>query len=132
LDDYYTKLMERRDSKLLVTDYVFNSDLNVLGVPYMKGIYKMFLLQININDIPGHIIQTLKPEIISIANDCIHEGKVNLVEDPEIHSEFGISWNDFKVNVQKGAPNNNGQVVNLFGSNIYTDLHDPKLKLLIK
>ncbi|TKH40943.1 hypothetical protein C1I60_23435 [Paenibacillus terrae] len=132
LDENYNKVLERRSESLTVNNYFFDGDFSKLGLSYVNGIYQKFVLQIDINK-SGDIIQILKPKIIDIANDCIHEGKVNLVEDPDIRSEFGICWNDFKIDVQKGAQsiNNVGQVINVSGGHIYTDQHDPRLKVMM-
>ncbi|KPV56469.1 hypothetical protein QJ48_27470 [Paenibacillus sp. A3] len=100
LDEHDIKVLERRRQSLAVNNYYFDGDFSKLGLPYANGFYQKFVLQVAVSNMNSDIIQMLKPEIIHIANDCIDEGKMNLIEDPDIRSEFGICRNDFKVNVQ--------------------------------
>ncbi|MFB6367268.1 hypothetical protein ACFCP7_25120, partial [Paenibacillus elgii] len=117
LDEHDMKVLERRHESLIVNNYFFDGDFSNLGLPYANGFYQKFVLQIDSGNESNDIIQIVKHEIITIANHCIDEGKVTLIEDPDIRSEFGICWNDFKVFVQKwgNGINHIGQVISISG-----------------
>ncbi|MBU7319159.1 hypothetical protein [Paenibacillus oleatilyticus] len=133
LDEHDIKVLERRRESVAVNNYYFDGDFSNLGLPYANGFYQKFVLQVAVSNMNSDVIQMLKPEIIHIANDCIDECKMNLIEDPDIRSEFGICWNDFKVDVQKRGKgiNHVGQVISISGGHIYTDQHNPGLKVMM-